>query len=65
MHKNHAITVFLTCLSNTDSHVDEDTTDACRVDGGYMFVSSLFSAQLAFGVDPIKAMGYAGALPCL
>ena len=51
MHKNHAITVFLTCLSNTDSHVDEDTTDACRVDGGYMFVSS--------------PMGYAGALPCL
>ncbi len=29
-----------------------------------MFVSSLFSALLAFGVDPIKAMGYA-AIGCI
>ena len=35
-----------------------------KVDGGYMFVSSLFSALLAFGVDPVKAMGYA-AIGCL
>lgn len=34
-----------------------------KVDGGYMFVSSLFSALLAFGVDPVKAMGCA-AIGC-
>jgi hypothetical protein len=35
-----------------------------KFDGGYMFVSSLFSALLAFGVDPINAMGYA-AIGCI
>ena len=29
-----------------------------KVDGGYMFVSSFFSALLAFGVEPVTAMGY-------
>ncbi|KAL7497152.1 hypothetical protein ACHAWT_005315 [Skeletonema menzelii] len=37
---------------------DDDTKQMAKVDGGYMFISSLFSALLAFGVDPVKAMGY-------
>jgi hypothetical protein len=43
---------------------DDNTKQMAKVDGGYMFVSSLFSALLAFGVDPVKAMGYA-AIGCL
>ena len=29
-----------------------------KVDGGYMLISSLFAALLAFGVKPETAMGY-------
>ena len=29
-----------------------------KVDHGYMFVSSLFAALLAFGMEPVIAMGY-------
>ena len=29
-----------------------------KVDGGYMLISSLFSALLAFGLSPAEAMGY-------
>ena len=43
---------------------DDNTKQMVKVDGGYMFVSSLFSALLAFGVDPVKATGYA-AIGCL
>eukprot|EP00978_Attheya_sp_CCMP212_P016419 scaffold43007_cov54-Attheya_sp.AAC.2 len=35
-----------------------------KVDGGYMFVSSLFAALLAFGMEPVTAMGFA-SLACL
>jgi len=48
----------------TSSTEDDDTKQMAKVDGGYMFVSSLYSALLAFGVDPVKAMGYA-AIGCL
>lgn len=37
---------------------DDNTKKMARVDGGYMFVSSLFSALLAFGMEPVTAMGY-------
>eukprot|EP00984_Skeletonema_dohrnii_P006230 scaffold2239_cov114-Skeletonema_dohrnii-CCMP3373.AAC.11 len=53
----------LLCL-NPRIDEDDDTKQMAQVDGGYMFVSSLFSALLAFGVDPVKAMGYA-AIGCL
>ncbi|KAL9179123.1 hypothetical protein ACHAXT_000165 [Thalassiosira profunda] len=43
---------------------DDDTKKMAKVDGGYMFVSSLFSALLAFGADPVWAMGCT-ALFCL
>ena len=59
--------LFLTCLSYThlaSSVEDDDTKQMAKVDGAYMFVSSLFSALLAFGVDPVKAMGYT-AIGCL
>jgi undecaprenyl pyrophosphate phosphatase UppP len=29
-----------------------------KVDGGYMLISSLFAALLAFGIAPSQAMGY-------
>lgn len=29
-----------------------------KVDGGYMFISSFYTALLSFGVDPIASMGY-------
>ncbi|KAK1747570.1 hypothetical protein QTG54_001533 [Skeletonema marinoi] len=53
----------LLCL-NPRIDEDDDTKQMAKVDGGYMFVSSLYSAILAFGVDPVKAMGYA-AIGCL
>jgi len=53
----------LLCL-NPRIDEDDDTKQMAKVDGGYMFVSSLYSALLAFGVDPVKAMGYA-AIGCL
>lgn len=37
---------------------DERMKKMASVDGGYMFCASLFAALLAFGVDPVKAMGY-------
>jgi hypothetical protein len=37
---------------------DDNTKKMAKVDGGYMFISSLYAALLAFGVDPVKAMGY-------
>ena len=43
---------------------DDDTKEMAKVDGGYMFISSLFSALLAFGMGPVKAMGYT-AIACL
>jgi hypothetical protein len=29
-----------------------------RIDGGYMLISSVFAALLAFGIAPSQAMGY-------
>lgn len=45
-------------FSDTDTTEDEKTKKMAQVDGGYMFLSSLFAALLAFGVDPVTAMGY-------
>ncbi|KAL7477265.1 hypothetical protein ACHAW6_003078 [Cyclotella cf. meneghiniana] len=40
--------------------IDEDETikKTAKVDGGYMFVSSIFAALLTFGVKPSVAMSY-------
>ena len=45
-------------LPTTSLPGDDDTKAMARFDGGYMFVSSLFAALLAFGVSPTEAMGY-------
>eukprot|EP01083_Nonionella_stella_P065164 170502_1 len=37
---------------------DERTKKMAKVDGGYMFISSFYTALLSFGVDPIASMGY-------
>ncbi len=37
---------------------DETEKKTVKVDGAYMFVSSLFAALLAFGIEPVAAMGY-------
>lgn len=36
---------------------DETTKKMAKVDGGYMLISSLFAALLAFGYEPAQAMG--------
>jgi hypothetical protein len=43
---------------------DDKTKQMARFDGGYMFISSFYSALLAFGVEPVAAMGYA-AVACV
>lgn len=43
---------------------DDETKKAAKIDGGYMFVSSLFTALLAFGMDAVRAMGFT-AIACL
>ena len=50
----HVICTF----SDTNTSEDDKTKKMAQVDGGYMFLSSLFAAFLAFGVDPVTAMGY-------
>ena len=54
----------LSCIHLASSAEDDDTKQMAKVDGAYMFVSSLFSTLLVFGVDPVKAMGYS-AIGCL
>lgn len=49
-------------LVNPRIEGDEETKKMAKVEGGYMFVSSIFAALLAFGMDPVKAMGYASIL---
>ena len=56
---SHVLFVHMICtFSDTDTTEDEKTKKMAQVDGGYMFLSSLFAALLAFGVDPVMAMGY-------
>ena len=56
---SHVLFVHMICtFSDTDTTEDEKTKKMAQVDGGYMFLSSLFAALLAFGVDPVTAMGY-------
>lgn len=43
---------------------DDETKKAAKIDGGYMFISSLFAALLAFGMDAVQAMGFV-AIACL
>lgn len=43
---------------------DEETKKMAKADGGYMFISSLFAALLAFGMEPVTAMGYT-SIACL
>ena len=52
---------YLYCAPNTD---EDETKKMAKVDGGYLFASSLYAALLAFGTDPVTAMGYA-AIACL
>ena len=55
---SHVLFVHMICTSVSDTTEDEKTKKMAQVDGGYMFLSSLFAALLAFGVDPVTAMGY-------
>ena len=43
---------------------DDDTKATAKIDGGYMFISSLFTAMLSFGMDAVQAMGFVG-IACL
>ena len=43
---------------------NEMTMKMAKVDGAYMFISSLFFALLSFGVEPVTAMGYI-AIACM
>lgn len=43
---------------------DDDTKAAAKIDGGYMFISSFFTAMLSFGMDAVQAMGFVG-IACL
>ena len=43
---------------------DDDTKGTAKIDGGYMFISSLFTAMLSFGMDAVQAMGFVG-IACL
>ena len=45
---------------------DDETKAMAKIDGGYryMFVSSLYTALLSFGMDAVQAMGFV-AIACL
>lgn len=43
---------------------DDDTKATAKIDGGYMFISSFFTAMLSFGMDAVQAMGFVG-IACL
>ena len=58
MSSNILFVHMICTFSDTDTTEDEKTKKMAQVDGGYMFLSSLFAALLAFGVDPVMAMGY-------
>ena len=48
-----------------DTCKDDDETKAmAKIDGGYMFVSSLYTALLSFGMGAVQAMGFV-AIACL
>ena len=43
---------------------DDETKAMAKIDGGYMFISSLYVALLSFGMDAVQAMGFV-AMGCL
>ena len=48
-----------------DTCKDDDETKAmAKIDGGYMFVSSLYTALLSFDMGAVQAMGFV-AIACL
>ena len=55
---SHLFVHVICTFSDTNTSEDDKTKKMAQVDGGYMFLSSLFAALLAFGVDPVTAMGY-------
>eukprot|EP00567_Pseudictyota_dubia_P014488 CAMPEP_0197446520 /NCGR_PEP_ID=MMETSP1175-20131217/11453_1 /TAXON_ID=1003142 /ORGANISM="Triceratium dubium, Strain CCMP147" /LENGTH=283 /DNA_ID=CAMNT_0042977653 /DNA_START=85 /DNA_END=936 /DNA_ORIENTATION=+ len=56
----HGALLFL----NPRTNDDDKTKKMAKIDGGYMFISSVFAAFLAFGVDPVRAMGFT-SIACL
>ncbi len=52
---------FFYCKMGVD---DDDTKATAKIDGGYMFISSFFTAMLSFGMDAVQAMGFVG-IACL
>ena len=43
---------------------DDETKAVAKIDGGYMFISSLYAALLSFGMEAVQAMGFV-AMGCL